>query len=159
MTVSLQPELQRLVQLIDSEAVLLRGFVALLEREEALLLAGDADSLLVLTREKTERFHQLQRIHNDRALLLGKLRRPNTDAAIREVCQPLPDTIRRWDEIHALARDAQARNELNGKLISERLQHNQAAMSILLDAARKPQLYDSAGIARPSGGGRHLGSA
>lgn len=156
---SLQPELLRLVQLIDNEAVLLRGFIALLEREEALLLAGDADALLPLTREKTERYHQLQRIHNDRALLLGRLRQPNTDAAIREVCQPLPDTLARWEEIHALAREAQNRNALNGKLISERLVNNQAAMSILLEAASQPPLYDAAGSARPAGRGRHLGSA
>lgn len=156
---SLQPELQRLIQLVESEAMLLRGFLALLDREQTLLIAGDADGLLALTQEKTERYHQLQRIHDDRGLLLGRLRRPNTDAAIRDVLQPLPDALQRWSEIHALAREAQTRNTLNGKLITERLQHNQAAMSILLDAARQPQLYDAAGMARPAGGGRHLGSA
>lgn len=156
---SLQPELQRLVQLIDSEAVLLRGFLAVLEREEALLIAGDADGLVALSQEKTERYHQLQRIHDDRALLLGRLRRPNTAAAIYELCDPLPDTRARWDEILNLAREAQTRNALNGKLITERMQNNQAALSVLLNAAQQPQLYDAAGMARPTGGGRHLGSA
>ncbi|NMG77564.1 flagellar export chaperone FlgN [Aromatoleum diolicum] len=156
---TLQPELQRLVQLIDSEAILLRSFLALLEREEALLIAGDADGLLALSKEKTERYHQLQRIHDDRALLLGRLRRPNTAASIHELCQPLPDTRARWDEILNLAREAQTRNTLNGKLITERMQNNQAALSVLLNAAQQPQLYDSAGMARPTSGGRHLGSA
>jgi flagellar biosynthesis protein FlgN len=154
-----QPELQRLATLIDNEAAQLRAFVALLEREEALLVAGEADTLLALTAEKTERYHQLQRLHNDRALLLGRMRRPNTEAAIRELCRPLPGTLARWDEIRELAHQAQTRNALNGKLIVERMQHNQAALSVLLSAAQQPQLYDSAGMARPTGGGRHLGSA
>ena len=153
------PDVHRLVGLIDSEALLLRGFLALLEREEALLVAGETDALLTLTREKTERYHQLQRIHDDRALLLGRLRLPNTDATIREVCGAMPASAARWDEILELARQAQARNALNGKLITERMQHNQAALSVLLTAAEKPQLYDAAGMARPTGRGRHLGSA
>jgi flagella synthesis protein FlgN len=157
--VTLQPELQRLVALLDDEAIVLRGFVALLEREQALLIAGDADALLALSRDKTERYHRLQRLHSDRALLLGRMRRPDTDAAICELCEPLPAARARWDEIHELARDARTRNTLNGKLIAERMQHNQAALSVLLDAARQPQLYDAGGMARPTAGGRRLGSA
>lgn len=156
---ALQPELQRLVQIIDSEAVLMRGFVALLEREEALLLAGDADGLVALSQEKSERYHQLQRLHQDRGLLLGRLGKNNGDAAIREVCAPLPDTRARWDEVLRLAGEAQVRNTQNGKLIVERMQHNQAALAILLDTNRHPQLYDAAGMTRTLGGGRHLGSA
>jgi flagella synthesis protein FlgN len=154
-----QPDLHRLAYLIDTEAALLRGFLALLEREEALLVEGDTDALLALTREKTERYHQLQHIHDDRALLLGRHRLPNSDETIRELCRTLPATLSRWDEILELARAARARNELNGKLITERMQHNQAALSVLLAAADQPQLYDAAGLSRPSGGGRHLGSA
>lgn len=156
---SLPPEAQRIAALIDSEVAQLRAFVALLEREEALLVAGEADTLLTLTAEKTERYHQLQRLHNDRALLLGRLRLPNTDDAIRGLFGAQAATLARWDEIRGLARDAQARNALNGKLIVERMQHNQAALSVLLSAAGRPQLYDAAGMARPTGGGRHLGSA
>ena len=156
---TLPPELQRLAGLIDAEAVLLRAFVALLEQEEALLVGGDADALLALTRDKTDRYHKLQRLHDDRALQLGRMRRPNTDASIRELCAPLRDTLARWDEIRELAREAQRRNALNGKLVVERMQHNQAALSVLLNAAERPQLYDAAGMTRPTGGGRHLGSA
>lgn len=155
----LQPELQRLTQVIDSEAALLRGFMTLLEREESLLLAADADGLMVLSKEKSERYHQLQRLHEDRGLLLARLRKPNTSDAIREVCAPMPDTLRRWDEVLRLAGEAQERNAVNGKLITERMQNNQAALSVLLDAARQPQFYDAAGMTRTFGGGRHLGSA
>lgn len=155
----LQPELQRLTQLIDSEAALLRGFVDLLAREEALLIAGDADGLMVLSKEKSERYHQLQRLHEDRGLLLARLGKPNTADGIHAVCAPLPDTLKRWGEVLRLAGDAQQRNAVNGKLITERMQNNQAALTVLLDAARQPQFYDAAGMTRTFGGGRHLGSA
>ena len=149
---TLAPELQRLTILIESEAALLRAFLAL-------LVAGEADALLALAQDETARYHQLQRLHNDRALLLGRMRRPNTEASIRELCGSLPATLARWDEIRDLARSAQRRNEFNGKLITERMQHNQSALSVLLTAAEQPPLDDSAGMARPPGGGRHLGSA
>ena len=45
------------------------------------------------------------------------------------------------------------------RTIAERMQHNQAALSILLSATQRPQLYDAAGMTRTSGIGRHLGSA
>ncbi|MCK0510884.1 flagella synthesis protein FlgN [Aromatoleum buckelii] len=154
-----QPELQRLAALIDSEAALLRAFLVLLEREETLLIAGEADALLTLTQEKSHHYQQLQRVHNDRALLLGRLRRPNDEASIRELCGSLPGTLACWEEIRKLAYSAQHRNQINGKLIVERMQHNQFALSVLLTAAGQPQLYNAMGMTRPRSSGRHLGSA
>jgi len=151
--------LARLAQFIDTEATLMRRFVALLEREEALLIAGETDALLALTREKSELYQQLQRQHDARALLLGRERLENTDTSLRALCRAMPETLSRWDEILSLANEARSRNEINGKLITERMQHNQAALSVLLSAADQPQLYDAEGVARPTGRGRHLGSA
>lgn len=149
----------RLAHLIDAEQGLLRRFLTLLEREEALLVAGETDALMALSREKTEIYHLLQRQHDTRAQLLRAEKLPNTDAAIRQVCAGAPDTLARWDANLELARTAQARNQSNGKLITERMHNNQAALSVLLTAAEAPQLYDAAGAARPTGRGRHLGSA
>ncbi len=152
-------ELQRLALLIEAEAIQLREFVALLGQETDLLIAGEVDNLLALTNDKTERYRRLQRLHDDRALLLGKLGLAHSDTVIRQVCDGLPRVLARWDEVLELARDARERNLMNGKLITERMQNNQAALSVLLAAANHPQLYDAAGQARPTGGGRILGSA
>ncbi len=152
-------ELQRLALLIEAEAIQLREFVVLLGQEADLLIAGEVDSLLALTNDKTERYRRLQRLHDDRALLLGKLGLAHSDAVIRQVCSGLPRVLARWDEVLELAREARERNLLNGKLITERMQNNQAALSVLLAAANHPQLYDAEGQARPTGGGRILGSA
>lgn len=151
--------LARFSQLIEGELAQLRGFVQLLAREEALLVAGDIDALLTLTQEKTALHHQLQRQNDARAMMFARERIENSDAAIRDLCANMPETLARWDAILELGRDAQARNALNGRLINERMQHNQAALSVLLAAADQPQLYDAEGAARPTGRGRHLGSA
>ncbi|NMG56100.1 flagella synthesis protein FlgN [Aromatoleum aromaticum] len=82
-------------------------------------------------------------------LLTGSLRRR----------RPLPHTLSCWGEIRELARSAQRCNEINGKLIVERMQHNQSALSVLLTAAGQPQLYNATGLTRPHSSGRHLGSA
>lgn len=150
---------QRLALLIEAEAIQLGEFLALLEREEALLIAGDTDALLNLTQDKNERYRQLQRLSDDRALLLGRLGRSVTDTVIRELIGELPRVLARWDEVTALARKAAERNAINGKLILERMAHNQAALSVLLAAADQAPLYDAEGHTRAVGGGRMLGSA
>lgn len=152
-------DIQRLALLIEAEAIQLREFIDHLGHEEALLISGDTDGLLALTTAKTERYRQLQRLHDDRALLLGRLGLPNKDASIRQLCAHLPRVLTRWDEVIELAGQTRDRNALNGKLINERMQHNQAALSVLLAAANHPQLYDADGQSRPTGGGRILGSA
>lgn len=154
-----QADLHKIAILIDGERALMRRFVDLLEQEEALLIAGETDALLALVREKSEVYQLLQRQHDARALLLGRLRLDNSNASVRALCAAMPDTLLRWDEVLALAETARDRNALNGKLIIERMHNNQAALSVLLSASDQPQLYGADGSTRPTGGGRHLGSA
>jgi len=151
--------MQRLALLVEAELIQLREFIAVLDREEALLVAGDSDGLLTLSHEKSDRYRQLQRLHDDRALLLGRLGHRDSDAAMRELCAGLPRVLARWTELLELARTARDRNAINGKLILERMASNQAALSVLLAAADQPQLYDADGQAHPTRGGRMLGSA
>ena len=149
----------QLAIIVNGEIDLFRAFVELLDREQVMLINGETDALIALTRDKTELYHGLQRHADNRAQLLGRAGLGNSDEAVRAVFQGLPETLGRWDELLSLAADAQARNAINGKLITERMQHNQAALSVLLAAADQPQLYDAGGHARLAGRGRHLGSA
>ena len=154
-----QADLHRIAILIDGERALMRRIVDILEQEESLLIAGETDALLSLVKEKTEVYHLIQRHHDNRALLLARLGLQNNSGAIRQLCASMPDTLARWDEVVELARQAQARNNINGQLITERMHNNQAALSVLLTAADQPQLYGADGSTRPTGGGRILGSA
>lgn len=149
----------RFVQAIDAELALLERFRELLLREQTLLIDGDTDGLMSLTPKKTELHQQLQRQHDGLAMLLGQHGLPASAASIREICAGLPDTLTRWNSILELGAEVKSLNEMNGNLITERMQHNQAALSVLLSAADQPSLYDAEGAARPTGRGRHLGSA
>ncbi|MDR1227573.1 MAG: flagellar protein FlgN [Azoarcus sp.] len=152
-------ELQRLAFLVEAEAGQLREFLDLLERERSLLISGDTDGLLPLTEEKNERYRQLQRLHDDRAMLLARCGFANADAALRAFCGRLPKVLARWDEALAFAAQAREYNAINGQLIAERMRHNQTALSVLLSAADEAPLYDAGGHSRPTGSGRILGSA
>jgi len=150
---------QRLALLIEAESMQLGEFLAILEREEALLVRGDTDALVNIANDKNERYRQLQRLHDERSMLLVRMGHAVSDAAIRKICANLPRVLARWDEVVSRAQQARERNALNGQLILERMAGNQAALTVLLSAANHPQLYDADGLAKPTGGGRILGSA
>lgn len=152
------PDRLRLHALIIDEASRLRGFVDLLAREEQLLIAGEADALMPVAEEKNQRYRQLQKINDDRTHLLARLGLKGSDTIIRALCQDAPAALAAWDTVLTLAREARDRNQRNGVLIVERMQHNQAALTTLLAAANQPQLYGPDGQSRPAGGGRSLGS-
>lgn len=149
----------RFVQAIDAELASLERFRELLQREQALLIAGDTDGLISLTPKKSALHQQLQRQHDALGMLLGQHGVTPSAESIRQICEGLPDVLTRWDSILDIGAEVKSLNEMNGKLINERMQNNQAALSVLLSAADQPSLYDAEGSARPSGRGRHLGSA
>lgn len=151
-------ELPILLRLLDEELRLLRGFLDLLNEEQQHLVSGAVDALLATAERKTQIYHQLQRIHDDRAARLQRLGLKDDDEGVRTVFQAVPSGIPRWEQVLELAREAREANARNGKLIAVRMQHNQGALSILMAAVERPQLYGPDGQARFGGRGRHLGS-
>lgn len=149
----------RLAALIDDERRGLRGFVALLEREEALLLHGQIDALTLLAEEKTALYRALQRLADARVVMFAQVGAKVSDDNIRIVLANAPDALAAWAEVIALAGEARERNRTNGQLITQRLQNNQQALTTLLAAAEHPQIYGPDGQSRPTGGSRHFGTA
>lgn len=152
-------ELPFLLRMVEEEVRLLAGFLDLLQEEERLLLDGAADQLVELADRKTQLYHQLQRIHDDRALRLARLGLGNDDAGMRKVLEAGPAALPRWEAVLDLATQARDRNTSNGKLIAERMRHNQGALSILMAATERPQFYGRDGQTRFGGRGRNFGSA
>lgn len=148
------PDLARLTRVIEDEAVLLTDFVALLEREEGLLVEGHTDALLALAEQKTQVYRRLQFLHDERSRVASRFRQGGLQGALAAA----PAAAARWNEVLSLAAEAQRRNGTNGQLIAERMKHNQAALSVLLAAADQPQLYGPDGQSRPTARGRPLGS-
>ena len=150
---------QRLARLIQEERTGLQGFIALLRREEALLIATQIDALASLAEEKTALYRTLQRLSDERVVMFARLGAAVNDANIRVVLADLPDALGARQEVVSLAAEARERNRVNGQLITERLQNNQQALSVLLAAAEHPQIYGPDGQSRPTSSGRLFGSA
>ena len=150
---------QSLARLIQEERTGLQGFIALLRREEALLIATQIDALASLAEEKTALYRTLQRLSDERVVMFARLGAAVNDANIRVVLADLPDALGAWQEVVSLAAEARERNRVNGQLITERLQNNQQALSVLLAAAEHPQIYGPDGQSRPTSSGRLFGSA
>lgn len=149
-------------ELLEREAREAAAFVELLKKEQAMLVDGNVDGLLPLVDQKsafTTRLGELgdarERIINGAGAGSGRsgmetyLARQPADKALRS----------RWETLLAVASEAQALNQTNGKLIRLHLQHNQQAMNTLLAAANQATTYGPDGHQRPAGTGRFLGSA
>lgn len=154
-----QTFIHRLAVLIGEERSGLQKFIALLQREEALLIAGKIDTLTTLAEDKTAQYRALQRLSDDKMVMFARAGAKISNENIRLALAGLPEALGSWDEVIALANEAKERNRVNGQLILERLQNNQQALTTLLSAAEHPQIYGQDGQSRPTGGGRHLGSA
>jgi flagella synthesis protein FlgN len=150
-----------LQNLIAEEVAQLRNFLALLEQEQQSLVSGDVERLLPLAEDKNRLFGRLAQLGDARGKALAALGfaadRQGVDGWLAR--QPDQAGVRRaWQELLALAARASALNQTNGKLIAERLAHNQQALSTLMAAANQAALYGPDGQARPLGSGRSLGS-
>ncbi len=129
--------------LLANEAALLAAFVSLLETEQAHLVAGETDPLLALAELKTTLADKLTAASQARARASGG-----------EVAgHP------RWVEILTLADKAKQLNTLNGRLIGQRMAHNQQALQVLMTATERSAVYGPDGQPRHGGGGRTLGRA
>ena len=82
---------QRLARLIHEEHAGLQGFIGLLQREEALLIATQIDALATLAEEKTALYRALQRLSDERVVMFARLGAAVNDANIRVVLADLPD--------------------------------------------------------------------
>lgn len=131
---------------IEQEIALLDDFVRLLKEEQAQLVAGNSDALPALAQQKGKLAEQLLRNKEKRAGLSG--------------AKPLAlKDEERLVNLRQRAQEASHLNALNGKLIGERLSHNQSALKILMDATRQATVYGPDGQTQVGGGGRPLGSA
>lgn len=140
----------------------MREFVALLQKEQQALVAGDIDGLTPLINDKTGVASRLAKFAEQRNQMLAAASLPATrkgmDAWLAHLAPT--DPVRKvWQSLVTLTAEAQALNDSNGKLIAMRLQHNQQALNVLLAAANQASLYGPDGQTKSTGGGRLFGAA
>ena len=151
------PSAAPLASLLAQETEVLRRFLALLEREQALLAAGDVDGLTAVAPEKSAFAEQLGLLARQRESQLAAANCPRMGDWLARPGHGALETA--WQDLLDLARRAKDLNETNGRLIALRLQHNQQALATLLAATNQAMTYGPDGQQRGPGGGRNLGSA
>jgi flagella synthesis protein FlgN len=151
-----------LSDLLESEAREASAFVALLREEQAMLVGGNVDGLLPLVEQKVGFSNKLGELADAREKIVKDSGAGTGRAGMETYLsrRPADGKLRtRWERLLAVATEAQAMNETNGKLIRIHLQHNQQAMATLMAAANQATTYGPDGHQRPAGSGRFLGSA
>lgn len=149
--------------LLAEEIREVEAFVALLREEQTLLSSPDnADTLMPLVERKSDFAARLKVLadRREQGLVAAGLEkgRAGMDAWLART----PDTQRlrsQWQKLLALAGEARAQNETNGKLIGIHWQHNQAALAALMSATDRAMTYGPDGQQKSGGSGRILGSA
>jgi len=146
---------------LQEEVGVLKAFVDLLQKEQRVLVSGDPEVLLPLSVEKNTLASRLAAFANQRTLALAAAGLTANREGMEQWLKKQPaGTSRLWQEFVSLAEEARSLNDLNGKLITEKLSHNHQALSTLTAASEHAAIYGPDGQARfTPGSGRSLGSA
>lgn len=148
---------------LEGELAALAGFLDLLREEQQALVTGKVDGLEALAQAKlkmADRLNSLTTQREQRLVAIGLAPGRNGMGALLAAHPESKDLQARWSAILASAAEAKNLNEINGKLIADRLGNNQQALSILTAAThRASTVYGRDGQTQVSAPGRVLGSA
>ena len=125
----------------------------LLRAEQASLERGDVESLRQLTELKARQVERLATLAAARSALLRAAQLSNDAKGMQAWLESYAgiqrqDLTRIWQRLLDMARDARALNDLNGGLVSARLNHSQAALAALQGAGRPQLVYGPDGRVR-----------
>lgn len=146
---------------LSAERTALSAFVALLEREQALLVENKTDDLFDLSEIKTREALNLDQLSERRLHLLQQnIPQPTLENIPVWLRSNLPSGLPVWQEIVTLAQQAMKLNQLNGDLIQFKLRHNLQALTVLNNAINKASIYGRNGQTdfSSAASGRTLGS-
>lgn len=131
-----------LVSLLASEAEVIAQFIALLQSEQVALQDGNTDALPAIADSKaplTIRLNELA-ISRNQALSMAGLPPDRIGIEIFLQRHPSPEVSDVWHKLRRTIAEARELNELNGKLITMRMQYTNQALSALTQAQRQSDM-------------------
>lgn len=135
--------------ILQQEQAALDRFIDLLNQEQAALVNADVDALLALTETKLKQTDQLTALAGQRVAMLARAGFAADAAGVSGWLASQPKAVAdAWHQLLDSAQAAQRINQTNGKLIQTHLQHNQQALSTLLNASNRANVYGPDGQAR-----------
>ncbi len=135
--------------ILHREQAALDRFIDLLQQEQAALISANVDALLSISDTKLKQADVLSALAKERvAMLIGA--GFGTDAAgVNDWLASQPQVVTdAWHKLLQSAQAAQRINQTNGKLIQTHLQHNQQALSALINASNRANIYGPDGQSR-----------
>ena len=164
---------------LTAEHAALLSFVALLEREQGMLVENLTDKLLELSEQKTTDALSLNELAQARRNLLeknisqlgvvpsGRGAPPSAHHSVGLGADIIrvwlkthcPEGLVIWQKTLLMAKRSQQLNRTNGELIQMKLRNNQQSLAVLSNAVNRANLYGPDG--QPNfkpGSGRSLGS-
>lgn len=155
-----QSSIAQLLAALTAEHRALLNFLALLEREQGMLVENLTDQLIELSEQKSTDALSLNGLAQARRDLLQKnIPQLNVDSIHTWLGVHSPECLVFWQKIRTMADRAQQTNRTNGELIQMKLRHNQQSLAVLSNAADKANLYGPDGQPNFSpGSGRSLGN-
>lgn len=151
-------------ELLTAELAQLEAFALLLEDEQQVLQAGQADRLPTISAAKEAAANDLAGLLKRRESALAVLGHAPGREGMRAWIATLPEDQRvaaavRWQRLLEVAEACRDTHAVNGKLIAVQLAHTQQALNALMTAGGQAITYGPDGQQRVGGSGRSLGSA
>lgn len=151
-----------LVKNLEEEIRVFQDFIQVLKAEQDALVQGNVEPLLELAQIKSEKVVLLSQLAEGRTRFLDKQGCAHEHGGMAKWLQQQqggvnPKTAELWQQLLALAEEAQQLNQVNGSMIDTRLRNNQQALAILQAAAKQSTLYGPDGQTQSIGLGRQIG--
>lgn len=127
-----------LLALLQSEVLAMGEFVTLLQREQECLTRGETDPLPELAEAKAPLVARLNGLDNQRSQALEAAGLTADSSGMESWLRQQPGESvcqATWTRLKDVVAEARELNQLNGKLISLRLQNNHQALSALMSAS------------------------
>lgn len=135
-----------LIEHIQAEIQIFQQFLDTLNAEQRALSANNVAALAEISQTKTQQVETLSRLAGDRMRYLNSLG-INANQDGMEQWQAMAGNAARkaWKELLEIGREANALNQINGRLILQTMQFHQQALAVLLAAANQVSLYGADG--------------
>lgn len=128
--------------LLAEELEVITQFRALLKSEQDNLVAGDTAALPDITESKSSLLDRINTLSAQQIKLITSLGFKADKTGMADWAKQCPqDTRDIWEAILDIALDIKGTNQVNGKLISTRLQYTQQILATLMAAAKQTNLY------------------
>jgi flagella synthesis protein FlgN len=152
----------QLTALLQAERDGFAALAGLLQTEQEVLVRGDAETLVALASEKSQRLQGLQVLGEQRDRQLAQAR--GGSFQVGDITRWLDSepalaatAARLWRELLGLAEMARQLNRANGKLIESALQRNRQKLNVLRGAALPDAVvYSTDGLLHAARGARAL---